>query len=94
MIQLPGVARKTANIVLANVYGVVVGIAVDTHVRRLSNLLGFSDEKNPEKIEKDLMQIFPQSQWNKITYLLIEYGRKYCTAKKHNHDKCPLNNIF
>lgn len=94
MIELPGVARKTANIVLANVYGVVVGIAVDTHVRRLSNLLGFSDEKNPEKIEKDLMQIFPQSQWNKITYLLIEYGRKYCTAKKHNHDKCPLNNIF
>lgn len=94
LIELPGVARKTANIVLGNACGVVVGIAVDTHVRRLANLLGLSEQKNPNKIEQDLMQIFPKEQWNTVTYLLIEYGRKYCIAKKHDHDNCPLTKIL
>lgn len=90
LIELPGVARKTANIVLEAACGVTVGIAVDTHVRRLSNLLGLSSENNPDKIEKDLMAVFPKQEWAKISYRLIEYGRKYCPAKKHDHEKCPL----
>ena len=90
ILTLPGVARKTANIVLGNAYGIVEGIAVDTHVMRLSHVLGLSDEKTPEKIERDLMQIIPQKEWFKATYLLIEYGRKYCPAKKHDHNHEPL----
>lgn len=94
LIQLPGVARKTANVVLGSVCGVYVGIAVDTHVRRLANLLGLSPEKNPDKIERDLMQIFPRQEWPKISYRLIEYGRKYCPAKAHDHENCPLTKIL
>ena len=93
LLQLPGVARKTANIVLGVACGVVVGIPVDTHVRRLSNLLGLSDQHDPNKIEKDLMEIFPRSEWGTISYRLIEYGRKYCPAKKHDHGNCPLSKI-
>ena len=90
MVELPGVARKTANIVLGVVYGVVVGIPVDTHVRRLSNLLGLSKKNDPVKIEKDLMDILPKREWGGVSYYLIEYGRKYCPAKKHDHKNCPL----
>ncbi|MDD5396942.1 MAG: endonuclease III [Candidatus Moranbacteria bacterium] len=94
LIELPGVARKTANIVLGVACGVVVGIPVDTHVRRLSNILGLSKENNPDKIEKDLMEIFPKQEWPKISYRLIEYGRQYCPAKKHDHENCPLTKIL
>lgn len=94
LIELPGVARKTANIVLGTVCGVVVGIPVDTHVKRLANLLGLSTEKNPDKIEKDLMEIFPRQEWGVISYRLIEYGRKFCTAKKHDHENCPLTKLL
>ena len=90
MLTIPGVARKTANVVLGNAYGVVEGIAVDTHVKRLSRVLGLSDEDNVNNIEKDLMDIFPKKEWFHITYLLIEYGRKYCPARKHDHQNCPL----
>lgn len=90
MTTLPGVARKTANIVLGNAYGVVEGIAVDTHVRRLSERLGFSNHNNPEKIEKDLMELFPKKEWFKTTYLLIDHGRAVCTAKDPRCDKCPI----
>ena len=90
MLTIPGVARKTANVVLGNAYGVVEGIAVDTHVKRLSHVLGLSDEDRPNNIEKDLMDIFPKKEWFHVTYLLIEYGRKYCTARKHDHSECPL----
>ena len=90
MLLIPGVARKTANIVLGNAHGVVEGIAVDTHVKRLVNVLGLSDETNPDKIEQDLMQLFPKKEWFHLTYLLIEYGRKYCSARKHDHASCPL----
>ena len=94
MLALPGVARKTANVFLSNAYGVVEGIAVDTHVKRLSNVLGLSSEHDPNKIEKDLMALYPKEEWNKITYLLIEYGRAYCQAKKHDHANCPLTKVM
>jgi endonuclease-3 len=93
MVELPGVARKTANIVLSNAYGVIEGIAVDTHVFRLSQRLGFSDKKNAEKIEKDLMQLVPKEKWMIITDLLISHGRRVCTAKKPNCAGCVLNKI-
>jgi len=82
MIKLPGVARKTANIVLGNAYGMVEGVAVDTHVRRVSRHLGLTKENNPVKIEQDLMRLFNKKDWFRLTYLLIEYGRNVHTAKK------------
>lgn len=90
ILTIPGVARKTANVVLGNAHGTSFGVAVDTHVKRLSHVLKLSDEIYPDKIEKDLMEIFPKQEWFHITYLLIEYGRKYCPARKHNHALCPL----
>lgn len=91
MLVLPGVARKTANVVLGNAHGVVEGIAVDTHVIRLSRLLGLTKEKAPEKIEQDLMALVPKDQWFEMTYLLISYGRAYCKGGPHHkHDNCPL----
>ena len=90
MLLLPGVARKTANVVLGNAFGVVEGIAVDTHVRRLSNLYGLSNTDNPEKIEKDLMEVLPKTEWVEFTLRMIDYGREYCPAKKHDHKHCPL----
>lgn len=91
--KLPGVARKTANIVLGDAYGVVEGIAVDTHVRRLSRLFGLTKESDPVKIERDLMAIIPKEDWLKTNHLFVEYGRRYCPSRPHNHDACPLNGI-
>jgi endonuclease-3 len=93
LLELPGVARKTANIVLSNAYGVTVGIAVDTHVRRLAQRLGLSKNNNPNKIEADLMQEVPKSQWKKIADLLIFHGRNVCTARKPKCSSCSLNKI-
>jgi endonuclease-3 len=93
LVELPGVARKTANIVLTNVYGVVAGVAVDTHVRRLAQRLGLTENSNPDKIEKDLMRIVPKDKWMRITDLLIFHGRRVCTAKKPNCAGCVLNKI-
>jgi len=93
ILELPGVARKTANIVLQNAYGVVEGIAVDTHVRRLAQRLGLSENDDPEKIEKDLMELVPRDKWTRITNLLIFHGRRVCTAKKPNCAGCVLNKI-
>ncbi len=90
MVKVPGVGRKSANVILGNAYGVVEGIAVDTHVIRLSHLLGFSREKTPEKIERDLMAIIPRKDWFRATYMLIDYGRAYCVARPHKHELCPL----
>ncbi len=90
---LPGVARKTANIVLSNAFGVIEGIAVDTHVKRVSQRLGLTKNTNADKIEKDLMAIVPKEQWPKITDLLIFHGRRICTAKKPNCAGCVLNKI-
>lgn len=94
ILEIPGVARKTANVVLGNAHGVVEGIAVDTHVIRLSHLLGLSDEKMPEKIERDLMKIIPRKDWFIATYRIINYGRTYCSARKHDHAKCPLAGVM
>ena len=93
MLTLKGVARKTANVVLGNAYGVVEGIAVDTHVIRLSRRLGFSQHSDPVKIEQDLMKLLPKQEWFKITYRLIEHGRAICTAKDPRCDLCPLKKI-
>jgi endonuclease-3 len=93
MVTIPGVGRKSANVILGNAYGVVEGIAVDTHVKRLSKVLGLSNEKTPEKIEQDLMQIIPKKDWFRATYEIIEYGRNYCVARPHKHENCPLAKI-
>ncbi len=90
ILTLPGVARKTANVALGNAYGVVEGIAVDTHVKRIASILGFTKSINPTIIERDLMALIPKKDWFRSTYLFIEYGRKYCPAKKHDHAHCPL----
>ncbi|MDE2019030.1 MAG: endonuclease III [Patescibacteria group bacterium] len=94
MVRVPGIGRKSANVILGNAYGVVEGIAVDTHVMRLSHVLGLSNERTPEKIERDLMAIIPKKDWFKATYLIIEYGRKYCPARPHNHTRCPLTPVL
>jgi endonuclease-3 len=93
LVKLPGVARKTANIVLTNAYGVVAGVAVDTHVRRLAQRLGLSENDDPTTIEKDLMELVPKNKWMRITDLLIFHGRRVCTAKKPNCAGCVLNKI-
>jgi endonuclease III len=91
--SLPGVARKTANIVLGNAYGKVEGIAVDTHVKRVSQRLGFTEQKDPDKIEQDLMRIVPKEQWFPFTYVLIEHGRAICKAPTPRCEVCPVNNL-
>lgn len=90
ILTVPGVARKTANVVLGNAYGTVEGIAVDTHVKRLARLWGLSGEESPEKIERDLMKLLPKEEWQNFSYRTIEYGRKYCTARIKDHKECPL----
>jgi len=93
LLTLPGVARKTANIVLYLGYGKIEGIAVDTHVRRLVNILGLTANHDPVKIEQDLMEILPRKEWMDFTFRLIDYGRKYCSAIRHDHIHCPLQKI-
>jgi endonuclease-3 len=93
LITLPGVARKTANIVLYNAFGIVAGIAVDTHVKRLSRRLGLSQNSDPAKIEKDLMKQIPKTKWGSFPYLLIEHGRAVCMAKKPGCEVCLLSDI-
>ena len=90
MLTIHGVARKTANVVLGNAYGIVEGIAVDTHVIRLSRRFGLTKEKDPVKIERDLMACVPKKDWFVFTYLLIEYGRHHCSARTCPPDH-PLN---
>jgi endonuclease-3 len=91
LLRLPGVARKTANIVLGNAFGKVEGIAVDTHVHRLSRRFGFSEAGDPVKVERDLMQLFPKKRWWNLTYLLIEHGRAVCSAKAPRCEACVVN---
>jgi endonuclease-3 len=93
LLELPGVARKTANIVLSNVFGIVEGIAVDTHVRRLSERLGLTQNKNQDKIEQDLMKIVPKEMWMRFSDLLVFHGRRICMAKKPKCGQCVLNKI-
>ena len=89
MITIPGVGRKTANVVLGELYGYAEGIAVDTHVIRLSRLMGLTKHRDATKIEQDLMELVPQKDWVHFSHLLILYGREYCTAYC-KHASCPL----
>lgn len=93
LVTLPGVARKTANVVLGNAFGMNEGIAVDTHVSRLAQRLGMTRENAPEQIEQDLMRIIPQEHWTLISHLLIWHGRRQCMAKKPLCETCPLKKI-
>ena len=90
LVQLPGVGRKTANVVLGQAYGIASGVVVDTHVHRLSQRLGFTEHDLPEKIEQDLMQIFTKKDWIGVGSLLILHGRKTCSAKRPACDHCPV----
>lgn len=94
MMKLPGVGRKTANIVLGNAFGIVEGIAVDTHVRRLARHFGLTGQNNPDKIEQELMKLLPKKWWGKAPYLLIDYGRTVCTARKCGCASGPLKNLL
>ncbi|MFO0703132.1 MAG: endonuclease III [Patescibacteria group bacterium] len=90
LVALPGVGRKTANVVLGELYGIYEGIAVDTHVKRLAQKYGLSIYSDPIKIEKDLMKIIPQKEWREFTLRMIQYGRDYCPANCKNCPNCPL----
>lgn len=94
ILTIPGVARKTANVVLGNAYGIVKGIAVDTHVRRFVIKFDLSDYKDPVKIEQDLMELLPKKEWFDFTYRLIEYGRNICKANKHECKEHPISKIY
>ena len=91
--QLPGVGRKTANVVLGNAFGINVGVVVDTHVARLSNRLGLTKEASPEKIEQDLMKLVPQPDWALFSDLLIWHGRRRCAARKPDCAGCEVQNL-
>lgn len=94
LLELPGVARKTANVVLGNAYGVVEGIAVDTHVRRFALKFDLTDSSDPKKIEQDLMKLFSKKEWFFLTYRFIEYGRQICHARRHDCAGHPLTLIY
>lgn len=93
LITLPGVARKTANIVLSSGFHIAEGIAVDTHVKRLAGRLGLSREKDPDKIERDLLRIIPKAAWLDFNYLLVNHGRTLCPARKPLCPECPLSSL-
>ena len=90
LLELPGVARKTANVVLGNAFGIASGVVVDTHVSRLSQRLGLTKNKQPEKIERDLIEIVPKKDWIDFSHLLIYHGRQICKARKPLCEKCVL----
>lgn len=93
LLTLPGVARKTANVVLGSAFGQNVGVVVDTHVRRVSQRLGLTGNESPEKIERDLMELVPQPQWTLFSHLLIFHGRNLCIARKPKCADCPVNTL-
>ncbi len=93
LISLPGVARKTANIVISNAFGTVEGIAVDTHVFRLAHRFGLTEQKDPDKVERDLMDVFPREEWFHVNYRFIDHGRAICTAKRPACGACTLNDV-
>ena len=91
--DLPGVGRKTANVVLQHGHGLVEGVVVDTHVRRISRRLGLTEEERPERIEEDLMALLPESEWQDFTHLLISHGRETCTARNPDCADCVLEDV-
>lgn len=90
LVDLPGVGRKTANVVLGQAFGISSGIVVDTHVHRISQRLGLTAEDHPEKIERDLMEIFPKKDWIDVGSILILHGRRTCIARSPRCDSCPV----
>ncbi len=89
LVKLPGVGRKTANVVLGNAFK-VPGMVVDTHVKRITNRYGLTKNSDPEKIEQDLMKIFPRKRWTELSHQLVLFGRYFCTAKKPNCNECKI----
>ncbi len=93
LVALPGIGRKSANVVLGTAFGIGVGVVVDTHVTRVSRRLGLTEHKDPEKIERDLMALFPRSRWIDLGHAMVHHGRRVCTARKPKCDTCPLGDI-
>ena len=93
LLLLPGVARKTANVVLGNAFGIVSGVVVDTHVQRLSRRLGLSDQSQPEKIERDLLELVPKKDWIDFSHLMIYHGRKVCKARNPLCAECVVESL-
>lgn len=93
LVKLPGVGRKTANVVLGNAFGIDEGVVVDTHVSRLSNRLALSRESDPVKIEQDLMTLFPRDRWTMLSHLLISHGREICDARRPECERCVVNHL-
>ena len=91
--SLAGVGRKSANVVMLEAFGIAEGIAIDTHAKRISNLIGLSKEKEPEKIEQDLLKTFPKEYWKELNHLLVWHGRNTCIARKPKCDICPISNM-
>ena len=91
LVELPGVGRKTANVVLGVAFGTPAGVVVDTHVQRLSQRLGWTKKKEPEKIERDLMKLIPRERWDRAAHTLIFHGRRVCFAKKPDCEHCTIN---
>lgn len=93
LLELPGVARKTANVVLGVAFEKAEGVVVDTHVQRISGRLGFTREERPEKIEEDLMKLFPRERWIHLSHLVIHHGRAVCDARKPRCAQCPIEDL-
>lgn len=93
LVELPGVGRKTANVVLGNAFGIDDGVVVDTHVTRVSQRLALTRQTDPVKIEQDLMKLFPREGWTLLSHLFIEHGRQVCDARKPKCDVCPLSDL-
>ncbi len=93
LVDLPGIGRKTANVVLGTAYGIASGVVVDTHVARLSQRLGLTKQKDPVKIERDLVNAIPQEEWIAFSHRMIHHGRRICAARKPKCDECPLGKI-
>src|SRR5713101_3660638 len=93
LLKLPGVARKTANVVLGNAYGIVVGFVVDTHIGRLARRFGWTTSEDPVKVEQDLMRIIPQQDWLDLSHMLIYHGRAICTSRKPKCAQCALSTL-
>lgn len=91
LVRIPGVGRKTANVVLGNAFGIDEGVVVDTHVTRIANRLGFTSHRDAAKIERDLMKLVPLSEWTMFPHLLIQHGREICRARKPKCEICPIN---
>lgn len=93
LVSLPGVGRKTANVVLGTAFGVPSGVVVDTHVKRISRLLGLTESNNPEIIERDLIRLLPKKEWINFSHRMIHHGRRICIARRPNCAECPLLRI-